>query len=387
MKKMIKTEAEYDEAMARLEELMLANPDEGTDEANELELTAHLLEVYEKDHVDIPPPTPIEAIKFRMDQQGLKQKDLIPMLGNKARVSEVLSGKRELTVTMARNLSRELNIPANTLIGVDCIPTEIDTGKYPLKEMHKNGYFGEIDWKELKIKAEDCLHKFFDGAVMEPIKGFNRNGFKDQTQVDEFALQAWRCWVLQRSEEVKAPTFHPGDLTDEFVKGLVMLTQFDSGPELVQQALLDKGVIVLMDMKHLPKTYLDGAAMLNRKGNPVIALTFRHNRLDNFWHTLFHELGHVKKHLQDGPEEGFFDDTEAKHTAKVEREADQFALDSLIPPEKWEGEIRHLERAGEIRAAAKQLGISPSIIAGRLRKEHKNYSLHRTLVGSGTLRA
>jgi HTH-type transcriptional regulator/antitoxin HigA len=125
--------------------------------------------------------------------------------------------------------------------------------------------------------------------------------------------------------------------------------------------------------------------MLNKHGNPVIGLTYRHNRLDNFWYTLFHELGHVVKHLS--PErDAFFDDSESGDTSKFEREADEFALETLIPKKVWQSEVRHIETAGEIRAAAKKLSICPSIIAGRLRKENNNYRIHRALIGPGSLR-
>jgi len=117
MNKIIKTEQQYHKALEKLEQLMLANPDEGSTKAEELELIALLLETYESKHVDIPPPTAIEAIKFRMDQMDYKQKDLVKFIGNKARVSEVLAGKRAMTVKMIRNLSKGLDIPSEILIG------------------------------------------------------------------------------------------------------------------------------------------------------------------------------------------------------------------------------------------------------------------------------
>jgi HTH-type transcriptional regulator/antitoxin HigA len=385
MKKLIKTETDYEVALEQLEKLMLANPDEGTADADELELLAHLIEVYESKTVDIPPPSPIEAIKFRMEQQGLKQKDLVEFIGSKARVSEILSGKRELTMAMARTLSKELEISANTLLGVDHVPEEIEPNNYPLAEMRKMGWLGDITSRELKDKAEECLRKFFKGRQNVLIVGFNRTGFKVDAKLDEYALQAWRCHVLAQSEKLKLPTYNKKNISKDFIKSLAMLTQFDSGMELVIKALRDKGVAVITDVKHLPKTYLDGAAMMNKNGNPVIGLTCRHNRLDNFWYTLFHELGHVIKDLKK-PHDAFFDDSEARDLSTIEKAADDFALNTLIPKNVWDKEIQYLEKAGEIRAAAKQLSIHPSIIAGRLRKQHANYRLHRTLIGSGEVR-
>lgn len=127
MKKLIKTETDHDEALEKLETLMLANPAEGTPDADELELLAHLIEVYESKTVDIPPPSPIEAIKFRMEQQGLRQKDLVEAIGSKARVSEILAGKRNLTINMVKNLSKRLAISTDTLLGLNHSKDTIDT--------------------------------------------------------------------------------------------------------------------------------------------------------------------------------------------------------------------------------------------------------------------
>ncbi len=385
MKKLIKTETDYEEALARLEQLMLANPDEGTEDADELDLLACLIEIYENKTVDIPPPSPIEAIKFRMEQQGLKQKDLVKFIGSKARVSEILSGKRDLTIDMIKTLSKELGISTNTLLGLNHSKETIDPSHFPIAEMRKLGCFGDLTLTKVKTNLTQHLKQFFRSYSPQTITGFNRTGFKVDAKLDEYALQAWRCHVLNKSDELEIPVYRENDLSLEFIKSLAILTQFDTGRELVIQALRNKGVAVITEVKHLPKTYLDGAAMMNKRGNPVIGLTLRHNRLDNFWHTLFHELGHVFHDLK-STYDVFFDDTEAKDHSKIEQRADDFALNTFIPAQIWENEIRHLEKAGEIRDAAKRLSIHPSIIAGRLRKEHGNYSLHRTLIGIGEVR-
>ena len=98
--KVIKTTEEHDQALARIEELFSAKP--GTPEGDELELLVLLVETYEAEKFPIELPDPIEAIRFRMEQMNLKQKDLIPIIGSKSKESEVLSGKRELSITMIR---------------------------------------------------------------------------------------------------------------------------------------------------------------------------------------------------------------------------------------------------------------------------------------------
>jgi HTH-type transcriptional regulator/antitoxin HigA len=112
--KVIKTEADYREALAHLETLMDAAPNSPAEE--ELELLAVLIEEYEKDKCPIGLPDPIEAIKFRMEQQGLTRKDLVPYIGSQSKVSEVLNGKRPLSLSMIRNLEKGLGIPAEVLL-------------------------------------------------------------------------------------------------------------------------------------------------------------------------------------------------------------------------------------------------------------------------------
>ncbi|WP_051261870.1 helix-turn-helix domain-containing protein [Desulfovibrio inopinatus] len=112
--RVIKTDAAYEAALAWVEEFFDAEP--GTPEHEELEVWTTLIEAYENEHYTLPAPSPIEAIEFMMDQKGLKQKDLVPYIGSKSKVSEVLNGKRKLTLKMIRALHEGLGIPADTLL-------------------------------------------------------------------------------------------------------------------------------------------------------------------------------------------------------------------------------------------------------------------------------
>ncbi|MFW5777314.1 MAG: helix-turn-helix domain-containing protein [Spirochaetota bacterium] len=110
--KVIKTKAEHEWALARIAELMDADPAEDAPEADELELLAVLVDRYEEDHYPVDPPDPVDAIEFRMEQMGLRNKDLVPYIGSASRVSEVLNRKRDLSLAMIRKLSDGLGIPA-----------------------------------------------------------------------------------------------------------------------------------------------------------------------------------------------------------------------------------------------------------------------------------
>jgi len=111
--KPIKNEKNYIDALAIIESLMSAKPN--TKEMDKLEVLTTLVEAYEEQFYKIDAPDPIEAIKFRMEQESLKQKDLIDIIGSKSRVSEVLNRKRKLTIEMIRSLHKQLKIPVESL--------------------------------------------------------------------------------------------------------------------------------------------------------------------------------------------------------------------------------------------------------------------------------
>lgn len=113
--KPIKTEADYNNSIKRIEELWGAKMN--TPEGDELDLLATLVESYEMKHYPITPPDPIDAIKFRMEQMGLTKTELAKYLGSQSRVSEILGRKRDLTLKMVRTLYKDLKISADVLLG------------------------------------------------------------------------------------------------------------------------------------------------------------------------------------------------------------------------------------------------------------------------------
>ena len=112
--RLIHTEADYQAALQRIRRLWEAEP--GTPEADELEILAMLVNKYEEEHYPIEEPDPIDYIKIRMEELGLKQEDLVPYMGNKGNVSKVLNRKRSLSLEMIRNLHRGLRFPLEVLI-------------------------------------------------------------------------------------------------------------------------------------------------------------------------------------------------------------------------------------------------------------------------------
>ncbi len=114
--RIVKTDRRYRRYLAEISKLMEKDPSAQSAAGARLELLAKLVEDYEKIHFPIPKPDPVDAIQFRMEQQGLRQKDIAELLGGKNRASEILSRKRPLTIPMIRALSRRLRIPAELLV-------------------------------------------------------------------------------------------------------------------------------------------------------------------------------------------------------------------------------------------------------------------------------
>ncbi len=111
---LIKTEAQYEAALAEIDRIFNAKP--GTEEGDRFELLAVLIELYEQKNHPVAAPEPIEAIKFRMDQMGMSVSDFGEILGYRSRASEVLSGKRKLSLSMMRRVHEKMKIPAEVLL-------------------------------------------------------------------------------------------------------------------------------------------------------------------------------------------------------------------------------------------------------------------------------
>lgn len=392
MVKLIKSESDYRETLARVDELMDA--EEGTPEADELEVLATLAELYEKIAFPIGFPDPIGAIKFRMDQMGLRQADLIPFIGSRSRVSEVLSGKRPLTLKMIRALHERLGIPADALLQQQgaTLPDEagLDVSRFPWGAMLKHNWFPGFNGtaRDAKEHAEELLSKLFSSLSAGDLQiAHYRGHVRSGSEMDSYALLVWRARVVSLAKASPLPSsYKKGIITKGFMSRLVQLSYLDEGPKLAREFLHKNGIHLIIE-RHLPKTHLDGAATILDNGTPVVAMTLRHDRLDNFWFCLCHELGHVTKHLTKPDTEWFFDDLDLIDGDEKEHEADEWAEEALIPSSIWEAAPAHLTRAvSDVRKLAEKIRIHPAIIAGRIRWETKNYRILSRQLGQGEVR-
>ncbi len=393
MIKVIKTDEEYEKALAIAEELLGCDPELGTEDADKLELLALLISTYEKEHFPMELPDPIEAIKFRMEQQELTQRDLIPYMGSRSKVSEVLGGKRPLTLKMIRALNKGLGIPAEVLLKEQGarLPDylDIDWDKFPINEMVKRHWFPNFSGspKEAREQAEELLREFFksiDADNLQP--ALFRKNLRSGSEMDIYALIAWQVRVLNAAQGVPTPKrYKHGTITMEFLRQLVKLSYFDKGLLLAREFLNKNGIRMVVE-PHLPKTHLDGAAMQLPDGTPVVALTLRHDRIDNFWFCLCHELSHIALHFEKDEYNCFLDDLDSQGNER-EEEADKMARDALIPPEVWKMSlVRFQHTAEQVNKLAEELQIHPAIVAGRIRWQRKNYRILSRMVGNGEVR-
>lgn len=394
--RVIKTQRDYDEALARLSALMDEEFTPGSKKEDELELLALVIESYERSKVAPARPDPIEAILFRMDQQHLNKKDLISYFGSLSKVSEVLSRKRPLSLSMIRKLHSGLGIPADVLIaGSDNEDIDLgselqyDFSRFPLQEMLERGYFAEFtgDLKRAKEYAEDLVRKFMRGVGGDLTRHallrapLHQNGSR---LMDDYALLTWRIAVLSKARRQKPSNgYVEGTITADWLRDLAKLSRFEQGPKLAQEFLADSGIVLIIE-EHFKKTYLDGAAMLD-DDVPIVALTLRHDRLDNFWFALIHELIHVQKHLKKSASHLFIADNldDKTRSSQEEREADDGAREALIPLAEWDNAaVKVMPTTENAIALANKLRIHPAIVAGRVRYESNNWRILSSLLGT-----
>jgi HTH-type transcriptional regulator / antitoxin HigA len=166
----------------------------------------------------------------------------------------------------------------------------------------------------------------------------------------------------------------------------VRLSVEDDGPLKAKQFLARHG-IPLVVVRHLNRTYLDGAALKLHDGTPVVALTLRYDRIDNFWFCLLHELAHVGRHLDGCEDAGFVDDLNLQTTDTTELEADEWAREASIPKNIWAvSPVRERPTPIAVVQLANKLGIHPAIVAGRVRFEQRNFRMLSHFVGNGEVR-
>ena len=395
--KLIKTEGDYNLALASIEKLMDAEP--GTPEFDDLELMSTLVEIYEDAHYPIDLPDPVSAIRFRMEQLGLNPQGLIPFIGSRSKVSEVLNRKRPLTLAMMRSLYKGLGIPSDILLQESgaSFPEDspcVEYAKFPVAEMARKGWVPAMP--DIESHAEEIIRDLINRAGgMQSVAGClyrKSTSSRENAKNDPYNLKAWCLKVLELANKNPLATQYKKDTVDaDFLRDIAKLSYFNNGPLLAKE-YLGKNGIHLVALSHLSKTYLDGAVMMLQNNIPVIGLTLRYDRIDNFWFCLMHELAHINLHLSEDSDEIIIDDLDIRGYESdlgdtTEQEADSIAQEALIPAEYWNSiELTEAVSPARVKVLAEKLKIHPAIIAGRIRYEKKNYKILSRLLGHREVR-
>lgn len=338
---------------------------------------------------------PMLLIKVRI-AQGLSQRELAQKLGLKEQQiqryeaemysSASLERLREVATALNVSISEVAEINTPSVLKTAPHPA-FDWKLFPLNEMYRRNWFEGFTGSltEAKAQAENLINAFAAKAGKNYAAVMHRKRLRAGSRLDPFALTAWQLRVLTLARKKNlSNSYQHETLTDAWIKSFVQESQFSDGPIRAAKRLEAIGIRLIVE-PHLPSTHLDGAAFLSDVG-PVIGMTLRYDRIDNFWFVLLHEIIHVRYHLRQGTLEQIFDDLEADADS-LESEADALSAKALVPDDIWETAIaRYVRTTESVLALANDLNIHPAIIAGKIRKEAENYTLFPNSIGVGEVR-
>jgi HTH-type transcriptional regulator / antitoxin HigA len=331
---------------------------------------------------------PGEVIKEELEARGWTQRDLADIMGvQPSIVSALVKGTKPISLDLARNLHAALGPSAQYWINMDTayrlnLPAEKHNATSarselfklaPVNEMIKRGWIeSSNDVDVLRTRVHAFLKKETPEEIEADLLFAARKGGDYQTKLTP-PQRAWLRRVKTLGRAVHAAKF----TNDSVAAALQKLRPLMASPEEVRhipRILAECGIRFLI-VEHLQQTRIDGVCLWLSKDEPVIALSMRYDRLDYFWFTLLHELGHVAN--GDGltvvltPDCDLVGDQATKTSEKpeIEQRADRFASERLIPPTDMDGfiaRVRPLFSKVKIQGFALRLGVHPAIVIGQL---------------------
>ncbi|MBP7052549.1 MAG: helix-turn-helix domain-containing protein [Phycisphaerae bacterium] len=329
--------------------------------------------------------------------KGLSQRQLAEAVGLKEQqiqryeaeeyISASLRRLADVAATLGLNISEVgefKEVRQHSDSGTDDLPWD----QFPIKEMYRRNWFEGFSGSlsTAVANSDELLKTFVIDALDRPVRAAARHRVRSGGLVNWYALLAWQCRVIAiAKKQALAAQYRPNTISQEWLTKLLRLSREGDGPKKAIEYLHHFGIRVVIE-PHLPQTHLDGAAFLLSDGLPVIGLTLRYDRLDNFWFVLIHELVHIREHLHKGDIESIFDDLDAQ-ADKIEQVADNMAGEILVPEAKWEVALaRYVRSKDAIETVAEQLYVHPAIVAGKIRREADNYTILVEMVGQGEVR-
>ena len=329
---------------------------------------------------------PGETLAEEIEARGMTQKDLAMRLGRPAQVvNEIINAKKAITPETALGLETVLGISAGFWLNLEAdyqltlarqkeqenlSANLVLLKEFPVNEMRRRGW---IESETTRISKLDALAKFFGTALPEPSAYQEAVGFRmTEAARKKVSLGALAAWLRQGEvvadrieiEEFDASRF---EKTLSSIRSMTEQNPQDFLPHM--QSLCAEVGVALCVVPELPKSGANGVTRLLAGRKAVIQLSIRGKWADIFWFTFFHEACHVLRHMNQSSIiiQG---DAADPATLDIEEEANRFAGDFLIPPERW-AEFTSTANfdAGAVKDFAASSGIAPFIVVGRLQKE------------------
>lgn len=336
---------------------------------------------------------PGEILRDELEERGWSQSDLAQILGRPANmITQIIAGKRTITPETARGLAAAFETTAEFWLNLEAVYQLSQIKKddsatitrraklyemAPIKEMTRRGWITTSD--NIAV-LEGSLMNFFQIKSLNEEPQVPLHAARKASPYDRTLTSTQRAWLFRAVQLAKA--VHAQPFSEKNVAEVTeRLRQIMHAPQELRHIprILGDGGIRYVIVQHLPGNKIDGACFWISSG-PVIAMTLRHDRLDNFWFVLMHELGHVTQGVTslDNDLDASNEDTERP---EVERQADEFASSHLIAPRQIDNfiaRVQPLYSARRVEAFAQTLKVHPAIVVGQLQ--------HRREIGFSSFR-
>lgn len=341
---------------------------------------------------------PGEFLREELEERGWTQTDLAEILGRPVRlVNEIVAGKRGITPETAKGLGDALGSPPQYWLNLESsyqlwkVPEGNDAvarrarlyARAPIKEMERRHW---VESTENVTVLETRLLEFFGIKRLEDTIGW-AHAARKSTRYETVtpAQEAWLWRSRRLASALTVSSFSPSNV-DELIPTLRNLLPNVEELRLIPSLLADAGIRYLV-VEQLPRTKIDGVCFWLDQQSPVIVMSLRFDRVDYFWHTFMHEMGHCKN--RDGLTKAALDtdfdrQADAGNKPVSEKRADAFATKTLIPQDDLDdfiSRVRPLYSALKIQGFANRIGVHPGIVVGQLQhRDEITYAQHRRML-------
>lgn len=248
----------------------------------------------------------------------------------------------------------------------------------PWSTLVKKGYVST------KSQEHDVFQMLTNSAKSGSSTLFKSGNLKDSVKRDT-VVAVWQAAINYKAEKVLAPKFHLEEVDVDFLNDIASLSMNTNNINNLCEILLSKGIILIIE-PDFPSLGKDGCVYKNTKGNPVLSISLRYDRLDNFWFTLLHELSHIILHYEI-LDNVIMEDIERNDNNEIEDEANYLTRECIVDRVTWKNfGLTKNKSEKKLHELAKLVNRHPSLLAGRVRHETKDWKLFSNIINEVSLR-